>query len=89
MCCERCSSADVVSETFLQVTSPVASSVFHGGQAATITWQDDGQAPSLQEFGNAKVSIYVGNAQQQACLATQSPKSCSNYFSDLVANHCR
>jgi len=50
------------------LTSPTASSTFHGGQAATVSWQDDGQAPSLQDFGNAKVSVYVGNAQQQTSL---------------------
>lgn len=50
------------------VTSPVASTTFHGGQQATISWQDDGSAPSLQDFGDAKVSIYVGNAQQQTSL---------------------
>ncbi|KXN89758.1 hypothetical protein AN958_05298 [Leucoagaricus sp. SymC.cos] len=50
------------------LTSPVASSTFHGNQQATISWQDDGSAPSLQDFGNAMVSIYVGNAQQQVQL---------------------
>jgi len=49
-------------------TSPVASSTFTGGQEATISWQDDGSAPSLKDFGPAKVSIYVGNAQQQTPL---------------------
>jgi len=50
------------------VTSPVASTTFHGGQSATISWQDNNAAPSLQDFGNAKVSIYAGNAQQQTSL---------------------
>jgi len=49
-------------------TSPVASTTFTGGQQATINWQDDGAAPSLASFGPAKVSIYVGNAQQQTQL---------------------
>jgi hypothetical protein len=50
------------------VTSPVASTTFHGGQPATISWQDNGTPPLLQDFGNAKVSIYAGNAQQQTSL---------------------
>jgi len=54
-------------------TSPVASSTFTGGQEATISWQDDGSAPSLKDFGPARVSIYVGNAQQQTSLQTIVP----------------
>ncbi|KAL9709353.1 hypothetical protein Ac2012v2_007709 [Leucoagaricus gongylophorus] len=52
------------------ITQPTASSTFHGGQPAIISWQDDGSVPSLQDFGNAVVSIYVGNAQQQTSLQT-------------------
>ncbi|TFK32077.1 hypothetical protein BDQ12DRAFT_693092 [Crucibulum laeve] len=54
-------------------TSPVASSTFSGGQEATITWMDGGSAPTLQDFGPAIVSIYVGNAQQQTRLQTIAP----------------
>ncbi|GLB39818.1 putative ser-Thr-rich glycosyl-phosphatidyl-inositol-anchored membrane family protein [Lyophyllum shimeji] len=50
------------------VTSPTATASFTGGQQATISWQDDGKAPSLKDFGPAKVSIYAGNAQQQTLL---------------------
>jgi hypothetical protein len=50
------------------ITSPVASTTFSGGKQATISWQDDGASPSLKDFGPAKVSIYVGNAQQQTSL---------------------
>ncbi|KAG6829916.1 hypothetical protein H0H92_002939 [Tricholoma furcatifolium] len=50
------------------VTSPTASSTFVGGQQATVSWQDDGNTPSLASFGPANVSIYVGNAQQQTQL---------------------
>ncbi|EEB86722.1 hypothetical protein MPER_16219, partial [Moniliophthora perniciosa FA553] len=47
------------------ITSPVASDTFNGGQKATIKWQDDGKAPTLKDWGMAKVSIYTGNAKQQ------------------------
>jgi hypothetical protein len=50
------------------VTSPVAGTVFTAGQNSTITWKDDGMSPPLQSFGPAKVSIYIGNAQQQTSL---------------------
>ncbi|KAF5384250.1 hypothetical protein D9615_003339 [Tricholomella constricta] len=54
-------------------TSPTASTKFSGGKEATISWQDDGKAPSMKDFGPAKVSIYVGNAQQQTLLQTIVP----------------
>jgi hypothetical protein len=54
------------------VTSPVATTTFHGGQQSTVSWQDDGNVPTLQAFGPAKVSIYAGNAQQQTLLQSIS-----------------
>lgn len=59
-------SASAVANVY--VTAPVASTTFHGGQQASISWEDDGQAPTLQAFGPAKVAIFVGNAQQQTQL---------------------
>lgn len=52
------------------ITSPVASTTFTAGQPCTVTWQDDGQQPTLQAFGPAIVSIYAGNSQQQTLLQT-------------------
>jgi len=49
-------------------TAPVASTTYTGGQSAVVRWQDDGTAPSLEDFGPASISIYVGNAQQQTRL---------------------
>jgi hypothetical protein len=59
-------SASALANVF--ITFPVASTTLTGGQQANITWQDDGKSPSLQQFGPAKISIYVGNAQQQTSL---------------------
>ncbi|TRM66898.1 hypothetical protein BD626DRAFT_484134 [Schizophyllum amplum] len=56
-------------------TSPIASTTFTGGQPATISWQDDGESPSLKDFGPAKVSIYVGNAMQQTMLQEITPST--------------
>lgn len=50
------------------LTAPVATTSWPASQQATITWQDDGQSPSLASFGAAKFSIYVGNANQQTPL---------------------
>jgi len=47
------------------VTDPVAASSFAGGTTATISWEDDGNSPSLAAFGTAEVGIYVGDATQQ------------------------
>ncbi|KAH9474774.1 hypothetical protein JR316_0013239 [Psilocybe cubensis] len=50
------------------VTSPTQTTTFQAGQQATISWQDDGKAPSLSSFGPSKISIYVGNSLQQTSL---------------------
>ncbi|KIK82631.1 hypothetical protein PAXRUDRAFT_153602 [Paxillus rubicundulus Ve08.2h10] len=54
----------------LYVTSPIATTTFTAGQQATISWQDNGQSPTLLQFGNATFAIYVGNAIQQTPLQT-------------------
>lgn len=51
----------------IKIIQPIATTVFNGGQQATIQWQESGSAPSLAQFGPAKVSIYTGNSQQQVC----------------------
>jgi len=51
-------------------TAPVASTVWTAGQQSTVSWQDDGTAPSLSDFGQCTIAIYVGNAQQQTPLQT-------------------
>jgi hypothetical protein len=35
------------------------------GKPFNVTWQDDGQSPSLQSFGAASFAIFAGNSQQQ------------------------
>ncbi|KAH9474772.1 hypothetical protein JR316_0013237 [Psilocybe cubensis] len=50
------------------VTAPVASSTFSAGKENTIRWQESGEAPTLAEFGPARISIYAGNSQQQTLL---------------------
>jgi len=50
------------------VTNPVASTTDTGGRIAEVTWQDDGNPPTLAQFGPAMISIYAGNAQQQTSL---------------------
>ncbi|KAF8800651.1 hypothetical protein BYT27DRAFT_7236036 [Phlegmacium glaucopus] len=55
------------------VTAPVAATVYSGGKPATVTWQESGSAPTLKDFGLAKISIYTGNAQQQTSLQLLNP----------------
>jgi len=50
------------------VTAPVASTTYTAGQSAVVNWQESGTAPLLKDFGLAKISIFVGNAQQQTPL---------------------
>lgn len=67
----------LVSSTFATVfvTSPVASTTFTAGQQATVSWQDGNTAPSLKDFGAAKISVYAGNAQQQTLLQEIVPSA--------------
>jgi len=64
-------SASALANVF--ATAPVASTNFVAGKPCTVSWQDDGQQPSLQSFGPAMVSIYAGNSQQQTLLQTITP----------------
>jgi len=52
----------------IYTTSPIATTQFNGGQTALISWQDDGQPPSLSTIGTCSVGIYAGNSQQQTLL---------------------
>jgi len=52
------------------VTQPVEATTFAAGQPATISWQDNGSSPSLNDMGLCKIGIYTGNALQQTCLQT-------------------
>ncbi|KAH6910713.1 hypothetical protein BKA70DRAFT_1271317 [Coprinopsis sp. MPI-PUGE-AT-0042] len=62
----------VASQAFATVfiTNPVSTSSFTGGSDVTVSWIENGDGPTLEEFGPARISIYVGNAQQQTSLQT-------------------
>jgi hypothetical protein len=64
-------SASALANVF--VTAPVSSTTFTGGKPCTVSWQDNGQQPTLQAFGPAMVAIYAGNSQQQTLLQTITP----------------
>jgi len=55
------------------ITAPVASTVYQAGQSALVSWIPDNNAPTLDQFGLASVSIYAGNANQQTQLQLLSP----------------
>ncbi|KAH9974378.1 hypothetical protein BGW80DRAFT_1170560 [Lactifluus volemus] len=50
------------------VTEPVASTSLAGGKPAAIKWQDDGNAPTLANFGPAAIALCVGSQIQQIVL---------------------
>ncbi|OJT05913.1 hypothetical protein TRAPUB_3263 [Trametes pubescens] len=55
------------------MTSPVASTSWAAGQQATISWEDDGQSPTLKDLGPCKVSVYVGSQIQQTLIQEVVP----------------
>jgi len=50
------------------MTSPTASTTCAGGSVCSIAWEDDGKAPSLAQFGQAEVGIWVGSVTSQSEL---------------------
>jgi len=52
----------------VSVTAPLGTTTWQAGQQQTITWQESGSPPTLQQFGPSMVSIYAGNAIQQTQL---------------------
>jgi len=50
------------------ITDPVATTSLAAGQQTSITWQDDGKAPSLTTFGPASIGLFVGTSSQQTLL---------------------
>jgi len=54
----------------LFTTAPIASTTWQAGIPQTVAWQEstDAAKPTLQDFGPAMISVYVGNAQQQTRL---------------------
>jgi len=47
------------------MTSPTAQTTCTGGKQCTISWQDDGKAPTLAQFGQASIGIWVGSVSSQ------------------------
>lgn len=56
-------------------TSPVSSSVWQAGVTQTVQWIEDpnNPTPALKDYGPCKISIYVGNSQQQTSLQLIAP----------------
>ena len=48
------------------MTSPIASTTCSGNSNCNITWQDDNTSPTLAEFGDAVVGLYVGSTDEQS-----------------------
>jgi len=69
----------------IYTTSPTATTSWQGGQPQTIQWIEDpnNPTPSLKDFGPTKISIYVGNSQQQTSLQALSPSTDVSTISSL------
>jgi hypothetical protein len=50
------------------MTSPVSSTTCAAGSQCTVSWEDDGNYPSLSLFGNSSVGVYAGSQQEQTLL---------------------
>jgi len=68
----------------IYVTSPVKGTSWAAGQNQTISWIDSGVSPSLAQFGNAKVSVYVGNQIDQTSVQEIVPSVDVSTTSSIV-----
>jgi len=50
------------------VTAPVATTTWTGGQSVVISWIEGPGAPSLADFGAARITVSTGNALEQTHL---------------------
>ncbi|KAF9783889.1 hypothetical protein BJ322DRAFT_977378, partial [Thelephora terrestris] len=66
-------------------TSPVATTSWQASQPQTIQWieKTNSPAPSLKDYGPCKISIHVGNSQQQTSLQLISPSTDASNVSSL------
>ncbi|QRW13458.1 GPI-anchored small secreted protein [Ceratobasidium sp. AG-Ba] len=59
-------------------TAPVAGTSCAAGQPCTISWNDDGKAPSLADYGDCTIGVYAGSAQQQSLMQAVSPANAAS-----------
>jgi len=57
----------------LFVTSPTDTTTCTAGTSCSITWADQGGAPTLAQIGQVTVGLYTGNSQQQTLLQLITP----------------
>jgi len=55
--------SNVLATVFM--TSPTAQTTCTGGNKCSISWNDDGKAPTLTQFGLASIGIWVGSVNSQ------------------------
>jgi len=54
-------------------TSPIATTSCAAGQQCTISWQDDGAAPTLADYGDCTIGVYAGSQNQQSLMQAVAP----------------
>ena len=50
-----------LTKAFLYPTKPIANTTYIAGQAALVTWVEDGVKPLLASLGGMKIDLYAGH----------------------------
>ncbi|KAG9082259.1 hypothetical protein FRC07_014261 [Ceratobasidium sp. 392] len=59
-------------------TAPVAGTSCAAGQPCQVSWNDDGKAPTLAEYGDCILGVYAGSAQQQSMMQQIAPANAAS-----------
>ena len=51
----------IPAEASLHPTKPITNTTYIAGQAALVTWVEDGAKPTLASLGRMKIDLYAGN----------------------------
>ena len=51
----------ILTEASLYPTKPIANTTYIAGQAALVTWVEDGVKPLLASLGRMKIDLYAGH----------------------------
>ena len=51
----------ILTEASLYPTKPIANTTYIAGQAALVTWIEDGAKPFLASLGRMKIDLYAGH----------------------------
>ena len=58
----------ILTEASLYPTKPISNTTYIAGQAALVTWAEDGVKPLLASLGRMKIDLYAGHNVSSAKL---------------------